>query len=113
VCLISEIDFGILIYLSCRVGHVRDSNFNVNLNNFQRFFGSIKCGLLGNSHKRPLLKFCRVIGTSVLVRGSERWVLTREQVRKMETAETRSFRAVAGYRMTIINVVKIIQENKE
>jgi len=36
----------------------------------------------------------------VVLYESECWILTTEQIRRMETAELRFLRAVAGHRMT-------------
>jgi len=49
--------------------------------------------------KQTLTTFCSTISIPVLSYIFKRWMLTKEEVRRMETAKTHFIRAVIGYRI--------------
>jgi hypothetical protein len=59
--------------------------------------GTTKRTLTNNTRKYTQLKFYKVLAVPTLLRGCETWALNRRYKRKIETAEMRFFRHVAGY----------------
>ena len=65
-------------------------------NKFQRMCGTISRTLKGNTQLSTQIKFYKAI-VPVLMYGSENWSLNRSDNRKIEAAEMRFLRPMAGY----------------
>jgi hypothetical protein len=59
--------------------------------------GTIKRTLINKTRKDTQLKFHKVMAVPVLLHGCENWALNRVDRRKIETAEMKFLRRVAGY----------------
>lgn len=85
-------------YLGCNVGMDRELDINRKISRYQQFCGTITRTLLGKCQRDTLLKFYKVIAIPMLMYGAECWTLTEIQRNRVEVAEMRFLRAVAGYR---------------
>jgi hypothetical protein len=81
------------------MGLNRDMDTNVKLQRFQQICGTIKRTLAGKVLKETLLRFYKIIAIPTLLYGSECWTLTKRQKSRLEAAEMRSLRSLAGYRL--------------
>jgi hypothetical protein len=59
---------------------------------------TIKRTIAGKFRKETLLRFYKIMAVPTLY-GSECWTLTKRQKRRLEAAEMRFLRSVAGYRL--------------
>lgn len=84
-------------YLGCNVSYCENNDVNNKINKFQRMCGTIKRTLSRKTLKETQLKFYKVMAVPVLMYGSENWALTRSERRRIEAAEMRFLRSVAGY----------------
>jgi hypothetical protein len=66
---------------------------------FQQVCGAIKRTLAGKVRKETLLRFYKIMAMPTLLYGSECWTLTKRQKSRLEAAEMRFLRSVAGYRL--------------
>ena len=64
---------------------------------FQRMRGTISITLKGKTQLSTQIKFHKVMAVPVLMYGSENWSLNRSDKRKIEAAEMRLLRSLAGY----------------
>jgi hypothetical protein len=55
--------------------------------------------LAGKVRKETLLRFYRIMAIPTLLYGSECWTLTKRQKSRLEAAEMRFLRTVAGYQL--------------
>ena len=59
--------------------------------------GTISRNLKGKTQLSTQIKFYKVMAVPVLMYGSENWSLNRSNKRKIEAAEMRFLRPMAGY----------------
>jgi hypothetical protein len=85
-----------LNYLGCNMSLNREMDINVKLQRFQQICGTIKRTLAGKVTKETLLRFCKIMVIPTLLHGSECWTLTKGQKSRLEAAEMRFLRSVAG-----------------
>jgi hypothetical protein len=86
-------------YLGYNLGLNRELDINVKLQRFQQICGTIKRTLARKVRKETLLRFYKIMAIPTLLYGSDCWTLTKRQKRKLEAAEIRFLRSVAGYRL--------------
>jgi hypothetical protein len=86
-------------YLGYNMGLNRGMDINVILQRFQQICGIIKRTSARKDRKETLLRFYKMMVIPTLLYGSECWTLTKRQIRRLEAAEMRFLRSVAGYRL--------------
>jgi hypothetical protein len=72
---------------------------NVKLQRFQQICGTIKRTLAGKDRKETLFRLYKIMAIPTLLYGSEYRTLTKRQKSRLEAAEMRFLRSVAGYRL--------------
>lgn len=83
-------------YLGCNVSYIKNEDMRNKINKFNQMCGTIKRNLK-NTRKETKLKFYKVMAVPVLLYGSECWTMTKQDEKKIEAAEMRFLRHVAGY----------------
>lgn len=84
-------------YLGCCLSYVNSRDVDTKLAKFQQLLGTIKLTLLKKVRPETILKFYKVMAIPTLLYGSETWALTLAQLRRIEAAEMRLLRPLAGY----------------
>ena len=84
-------------YLELNVGNDRTKDINKKINLFQHICGTIRRALGRKVRKETLLKFYKDLAVPMLLYGSECWTLNKELIRRLEVAEMKFLRFVAGY----------------
>ncbi|PSN54630.1 hypothetical protein C0J52_10839 [Blattella germanica] len=62
-----------------------------------QIIGTIKSTLFKKVRSETILKFYKVMAIPILLYGSEIWTLTSNQLRRIEAAEMKLLRPLAGY----------------
>jgi hypothetical protein len=70
---------------------------NNKVNKFQRMCDTISRALKGKTQLSAQIKFYKVMAVPVLMYGSENWSTNRPDKRKIEAAEMRFLRPMAGH----------------
>lgn len=83
-------------YLGCNVSYCQKEDINIKLNRFYRMCGTIRRTLKNKTLRSTQLKFYKIMAVPVLTYASENWTLNRSDRRKIETAEMKFLRSVAG-----------------
>lgn len=83
-------------YLGCNVSYCQKEDINIKLNKFYRMCGTIKRTLKNKTLQSTQLKFYKVMAVPTLTYASENWTLNRSDRRKIETAEMKFLRSIAG-----------------
>jgi hypothetical protein len=83
--------------LGCDVSYNYDADLQIKLYKVQRMCGTIECTVTNKTRKDTQLKFYKFMAVPTLLYGCETWALNRSDKRKIETAEMRFSRHVAGY----------------
>lgn len=86
-------------YLGFNVGYDTGRDINDKLQRFQHICGTLRRTLIGRVRKETILKFYNIMAIPTLLYGSECWTLTQQLKQRLEAAEMRFLRAVAGYRL--------------
>jgi hypothetical protein len=84
-------------YLGCDIPYNYDDDLQNELHKFQYMCGAIKRTLINKTRKDTQLKFYKIMEVPVLLYGCENWALNRVDRRKIETAEMKCLRRVAGF----------------
>jgi hypothetical protein len=84
-------------YLGCNISYVRSEDPEIKLATFLQLIGTIKRIVLKRVRKETVLKFYKTLAVSVLLHGAENWTLTVPQKKRVEAAEMKLFRPLAGY----------------
>ena len=90
-------------YLGCNISYCERKQVNNKVNKFQRMCGTVRmCGTISRTSKWKTqlstpIEFYKVMAVPVLMYGSENWSLNRTDKRKIEAAEMRFLRPIAGY----------------
>jgi hypothetical protein len=84
-------------YLGCDVSCNCDADLQIKLNTCQYMCGTIKRTLTNKIRKDTQLTCYIVMALPTLLYGRETWALNRSDIRKIETAEMRFLRHVAGH----------------
>ncbi|KAJ4431286.1 hypothetical protein ANN_19883 [Periplaneta americana] len=83
-------------YLGCNVSYCQKEDINIKLNKFYRMCGTIKRTLKNKTLQSTQLKFYKVMAVPTLTYASDNWTLNRADRRKIETAEMKFLRSIAG-----------------
>ncbi|KAJ4434931.1 hypothetical protein ANN_23503 [Periplaneta americana] len=86
-------------YLGCDLSYISSTDVENKLNKFLRLIGTIKRTLINKVDRKTVLKFYKTLAIPTLLYGSETWILTRAQQRRIEAAEMRLLRPLAGFRL--------------
>lgn len=86
-------------YLGCDLSYISSTDVENKLNKFLRLIGTIKRTLINKVDRQTVLKFYKTLAIPTLLYGSETWILTRAQQRRIEAAEMRLLRPLAGFRL--------------
>ncbi|KAJ4435911.1 hypothetical protein ANN_18531 [Periplaneta americana] len=76
-------------------------NVENKLNKFLRLIGTIKRTLINKVDGQTVLKFYKALAIPTLLYGSETSILTRAQQRRIEAAEMRLLKPLAGFRLQV------------
>jgi hypothetical protein len=89
--------YGCCIY-NCRIiSYVRSEDPEIKLAKFLQLIGTIKRTLLKRVRKETVLKFYKTLAVPVLLCDAENWTLTVSQKKRIEAAEMKLLRPLAGY----------------
>lgn len=83
-------------YLGCNISYIKNEDIGNKINKFNHVCGVINRSLK-NTRKETKMKFYRVMAVPMLLYGSEFWILTKKEERRIEAVEMRFLRSVAGY----------------
>ena len=81
----------------CNISYCERKEVNNKVNKFQSKCSTISIALKGKTHLSTQIKVYKVMAVPVLMYGSENWSLNRSDKRKIEAAEMRFLRPMAGY----------------
>lgn len=84
-------------YLGCNISYIQQNDQEIKLEKFLRLIGTIKRSLLHKVQPETILKFYKTMAIPTLMYGSEVWSLTTTQYKRLEAAEMKLLRPVAGY----------------
>ena len=84
-------------YLGCNISCCERKEVNNKINKFQRMCGTISRTLKGKTQLSTQIKLYKLMAVPVLMYGSENWSLNQSDKRKIEAAEMRFLRPMAGY----------------
>ena len=84
-------------YLGCNISYRERKEVNNKVNKFQRMCGTISRTLQEKIQLSTQNKFYKVMAVPVLMYGNENWSLNQSDKRKIEAAEMRFLRPMAGY----------------
>lgn len=83
-------------YLGSMITYRKNMEIEKKLNKFQQICGTINRCLRNKTTRETKLKFYKTVAVPTLIYGSETWPLTKQEERKIEAAEMRFLRRVAG-----------------
>lgn len=83
-------------YLGYNISYTKNEDIQNKINKFSYVCGVINRSLK-NTRKETKIKFYKVMAAPMLLYGSEFWTLTKKEERRIEAAEMRFLRSVAGY----------------
>lgn len=84
-------------YLGFNVSYCQKNDINIKINRFQGMCGTIRRTLKNKTLRTTQLKFYKTMAVPMLTYACENWTLNRSDKRKIETAEMKFLRSVAGY----------------
>lgn len=97
-------------YLGFNVSYCQKNDINMKLNRFYNMCGTIRRTLKNKTLKSTQLKFYKTMAVPTLTYACENWTINRSDKRKIETAEMKFLRSVAGYRLLDKKPSKEIRE---
>jgi hypothetical protein len=83
-------------YLGFNVSYCLKEDIHINLSKFQRMCGMIRKSLSQKIMQSTQLKFYKIMAVPMLTYASENWKINRSYKRKIESAEMKFLRLVAG-----------------
>jgi hypothetical protein len=84
-------------YIGCNISYVRSEDPEIRLAKFLQLRATITRTLLKRVRKETVLKFYKTLAVPVLLYGAENWTLTVPQKKRIEAAEIKLKRPLAGY----------------
>jgi hypothetical protein len=84
-------------YLGFNVSYCLKEDINIKLNKCQRMCGTIRKTLRQKTPQSTQLKFYKIMAVPMLTYASENWTINRSDRKKIESAEMKFIRSVAGY----------------
>ena len=87
-------------FLGCSLNLYTEEDIQRKVDKFNYINGTIKRTLGNKVRRETLLKFYKVMSLPVLLYGSETWVLNKRDRMKIQSAEMKFLRNVAGYKRT-------------
>lgn len=84
-------------YLGCMISYEQINDIDRKLSKFQQLIGTIKRTLKKKVRTDTILKFYKTMAIPTLTYGSETWCMTTQQMKRIEAAEMRLLRPIAGY----------------
>ncbi|KAJ4438978.1 hypothetical protein ANN_14932 [Periplaneta americana] len=84
-------------YLGCMISYDQINDIDRKLSKFQQLIGTIKRTLKKKVRTDTILKFYKTMAIPTLTYGSETWCMTTQQMKRIEAAEMRLLRPIAGY----------------
>ena len=84
-------------YLGCNISYQFSNDVEFKMTKFLQFIGTIKRNIFRKVRKETILKMYNTIIVPALLYGSENCTLTASQRRRIETAEIKLLRPLAGY----------------
>ena len=84
-------------YLGCNISYCERKEVNNKVNKFQRTCGTTSRNLKGKTQLSTQITFYKVMALPVLMYGSENWSLNRTDKKKIDAAEVRFLKPMAGY----------------
>jgi hypothetical protein len=83
-------------YLGFNVSYCLKEDINIKLNKFKRMCGMIRRTLRQKTLQITQLKFYKIMAVSMLTYASENWTINLSDKKKIESAEIKFLRSVAG-----------------
>lgn len=84
-------------YLGCNLSYIHSRDIDNKLAKFQQLLRTIRNTLFKKVRQDTILKFYKTMAIPTLLYGSETWTLTTSQLKRIEAAEMRLLRPLAGY----------------
>lgn len=83
-------------YLGTDISYNKDRDIEIKIQRFEHICGTINRTLSNKTRKDTKIKLYKVMATPILMYGSESWVPSQKEVKKIQTAEMRFLRRVQG-----------------
>jgi hypothetical protein len=96
-------------YLSCSISYQFSNNVEFKLAKFLQLIGTIKRTIFRKVRTETILKIYNTLVTPTFLYGSENWTLTALQRRRIEAAEMKLVRPLAGYTLCDHNTKDFIR----
>ena len=87
-------------FLGCHMGLHNEDDIKTKTEKFNYINGTIRRTLKNKTRKETMIKFYKVMSVPAITYGSETWIINKSDKRKIQSAEMRFLRSVAGYRLT-------------
>lgn len=84
-------------YLGFNISYCDKKDINIKIQKFQKLCGTIRRALRQKTRQDTQLKFYKTMAVPMLTYGCENWTVNRSDRRKIEAAEMRFLRPLAGY----------------
>jgi hypothetical protein len=84
-------------YLGCSISYQFSNEVESKLAKFLQLVGTTKRTIFRNVRTETVLKICNTLVLPTFLYGSENWTITASQRRRIEAAEMKSLRPLAGY----------------
>jgi hypothetical protein len=84
-------------YLGFNVSYCRKEDTDIKLSKFLRICGTMRRTLRQKTLQSTQLQFYKIIAVPMLIYESENWTINRTDKTKIESAEIKFLRSVAGY----------------
>ena len=84
-------------YLGCSISYQFSNDVELELAKFLQLIGTIKRTIFRKVRTETILKLYNTLVLPTFLYGSENWTLTASQRRRIEAAEMKSLRPLAGY----------------
>jgi hypothetical protein len=84
-------------YLGYTITILNNRDLGINMNRFNQMCSTTRRALNNKIRKETQIRFYQATAVPALTYGSEIWAITKKQEGKIETAEMKFLRSVAGY----------------
>jgi hypothetical protein len=85
------------MYLCCNISYQFSNDVEIKLATFLQLIGTVKSTIFRRVRTEIILKLYNTLVLPTFLYGSENWTLTASQRRRIEAAEMKLLRLLAGY----------------
>lgn len=87
-------------FLGCEITYTTETDINNKLNKFNYITGTLKRTLKNKARKDSLIKLYKTMAVPTITYGSETWTMTAQHIARIQAAEMKFLRPIAGYQRT-------------